>query len=444
MIGYLLLLCAASPALPPVEAELLTQMDAKIAAAKTLRIEFEIWGEGDKPEMKGSLAIAERNRLRYELQFRGEAQPPGVLVGDGKRLSFAFPDKAEILPMPDWYTEAVKSWLGRGGTYLSMWKVSRYLSRTPAGKAPGPDNGPRLSNVRLLPDEEIKGVKCRVVGYDLAGEKDDLPDAHGRVWIDPKTRLPVQRELNFGFGFPGTGRKVRPTTAVHTKFEIDPKLDDRLFELPGEADLLLAQMDARIRAAKSLRIEFVITKGTEKRDRVMKGSLMLASRNRFRIESNADGESAVTVSDGKRMVTTGTGKKDEDAVPDWHNEVLKSWLGRGGTCLSVMAVGRWEERTTGKRPGAADGPVVTKAKLLPDEEVDGVKARVVEYDLIWTGPPSDLGEARVRVWLDSKTLLPLRRKMTIRDGLLEGNWTAVHTKFELDPKLNDKLFELPK
>lgn len=228
----LILSGAVLPILSLAAEALLREMDAKITAAKTLRIEFELWGEGDKPWVKGSLAIAERNRIRCELQFRNEPQPTAVLVGDGKRRSIVSGDKAEILPMPDWYTEVVKSWLGRGGTYLSLWKVEQFRARTPVGKKPGPGSGPKLSNVRLMPDEEVNGVKCRVVGYDLAGEKDDLPDAHGRVWIDPKTKLPVRRELDFGFGVPGARTKARPSTAVHTKFEIDPKLDDKLFEIP--------------------------------------------------------------------------------------------------------------------------------------------------------------------------------------------------------------------
>jgi outer membrane lipoprotein-sorting protein len=93
-----------------------------------------------------------------------------------------------------------------------------------------------VSNVKLLPDEEVGGVKARVVAYDLTWKAFGTPDTvKMRVWIDPKTKLPLRRTMTVklpAVGQPGAGVKDAVYTAVHKKFEINPKLDDKLFELP--------------------------------------------------------------------------------------------------------------------------------------------------------------------------------------------------------------------
>lgn len=237
MIAYTLTLVAALLPTRPGEAEtLLREMDAKLTGAKTLRIEFEVWrGTGETGELRveGALLLAERNRFRYEVRYQGEAQRR-VSVSDGKReMALIAPDrKPEFVPLRGWDNAVLKSWLGRGGVLVATYQLA-------SGKKPGPDDGPRTSNVRLLPDETAGGVRYRVVGYDLTWDKEPVLDARVRVWIDPETKLPVRREVAFRrspipAGAPHTGgvREGERLTAIHNKFEIDPKLDDELFELP--------------------------------------------------------------------------------------------------------------------------------------------------------------------------------------------------------------------
>jgi outer membrane lipoprotein-sorting protein len=213
----------------------------------------------------------------------------------------------------------------------------------------------------------------------------------------------------------------------------------------GEAELLLHQMDETIRAAKTLRIEFEIT-GTEHESWFpLRGSLVLADRNRYRFEwRTTGGPEDLTVGDGERIGTRGLLKfrgPEFRPQPDWHNEVLRSWLGRGGTVMSALVM-EVLKTADGRVPGPGVGPCTSKARLLPDEEVNGVKARVVEYDLTWPRllPADPSKPIKVRVWIDPKTKLPIRRSMA--DGT--HRFTATHTKFELNPKLDDVLFVLPK
>jgi outer membrane lipoprotein-sorting protein len=458
-----LILSAALLSAPPDDAEaLLRAVDVKIAAAKTLRIEFELrMPDGPERSQAGELVLADRNRFRVEFWY-DDPRKLGIMVGNGKRAWLIGPDKtsAEATPYPDWHNEVLRSWLARGGTYASLLAVS-FRSRD---QKPGPADGPRAANARLLPDEEVRGVKCRVVGYDLTwperrspdGRSRELspPDARVRVWIDPKTTLPVRREMTWPSPL---GRGFVTWVATHTRFDIDPQLDDGLFEKPTEADLLLARMDATIRNARSLRMEVTITSPGGLPPLPARGSVVLDDRNRFRLElALADDTPKTTwiaVADGKAMVGVGgSGPVPvppylKGLVPAWHNDVLRRWLGKGGTMFSVQAMAWYLQRAKGKEPGPEVGPFVSKSRLLPDEEIGGTKARVVEYDLTWKGVWDVTGEptpVKVRVSIDPKTSLPVRRTVDWGPRSYLSDFTATHTRTEIDPKLDDKLFELPK
>jgi outer membrane lipoprotein-sorting protein len=224
--------------------------------------------------------------------------------------------------------------------------------------------------------------------------------------------------------------------------------------VPGEAELLLRAVDARIAAAKSLRIEFVIDSRTF--GRFTRGSVLLADGNRFRQEMKTLWlPPTLVIGDGKGVFARpAAGAADaafpSDSEPDWHNAVLQSWLGRGGTFLARAAVSERIGKHAAGRPGPSDGPRTSNAMLLPDETVNGAPARVVEYDLVWPLLPKEFAGGKVRVWIDAKTKLPLRRTLVLAQPMvLEGKpvedvLTATHTKFEIDPKLDAGLFELPK
>ena len=83
---------------------------------------------------------------------------------------------------------------------------------------------------------------------------------------------------------------------------------------------------------------------------------------------------------------------------------------------------------------------MSNGRLLPEEKLNGVKVRVVEYDLGWPTMLDKVDFAKVRVWIDPNSKLPLRRTMTFQLGKEEKVYTAAHTKFELDPALDDKFF----
>jgi hypothetical protein len=131
-------------------------------------------------------------------------------------------------------------------------------------------------------------------------------------------------------------------------------------------------------------------------------------------------------------------------MPEWFGETLRAWLGRGGTYVSTAKALEYSDNPEVSRPGKEEGPRVSNAQLMPDEKVGGVTAKVIDYDLAWERLPTTANTARVRVWIDPATKLPLKRTMTFPVGAKGESFTAVHTKFEVDPKVDDTLFRLPK
>jgi outer membrane lipoprotein-sorting protein len=73
-----------------------------------------------------------------------------------------------------------------------------------------------------------------------------------------------------------------------------------------------------------------------------------------------------------------------------------------------------------------------------DEKVGGHEAKVVSFR---AGIKETKDAPAVTVWIDSKTLLPLKRVIVSKSA---GTLTEEYSEFTLDPKIGAKAFELPK
>ena len=215
---------------------------------------------------------------------------------------------------------------------------------------------------------------------------------------------------------------------------------------PSDAEKLLGEVDAKLTAARTLRIEFEIRRADPKKadEQPLKGALVLGTGNRVRFDMSG-WLTASAVSDGKQLATVvvNPAERKVQATPEWFGETLRAWLGRGGTYVATARILEFAADPEVSRPGTEDGPRVSNAKLMPDEKVGDVTARVIDYDLSWERLPTASSTARVRVWIDPETKLPIRRTMTFPVGAKGESFTATHTKVEVDPKLDDKLFRLP-
>jgi hypothetical protein len=220
--------------------------------------------------------------------------------------------------------------------------------------------------------------------------------------------------------------------------------------VPGEAEQLLREVDAKIIAAQSLRVEYTLTVGQD--EPFGRGSIVLAERNRFRLEEWMGDSpfSTLVVSDGSRLgLWEGSHRVRMPSrmhPPDWHNDVLQSWLVRGGAYLSVGAVSALAEEFE-KRPGPGEGPRTSHATRLPDIVVNGDAARVVEYDLSWRKAPvipSWRGAAKARLAIDADRKVPISRSMLLQMERSKETLTVNYTRFDINPKLDEKLFEVPR
>jgi outer membrane lipoprotein-sorting protein len=223
---FLAAVCSAPPANGE---EVLQEMDRAILAAKTLRIEFEVTqevGGQTRPLASGVVRLADRNRFRTEVDYPSDGRPRReVTICDGTTaVRLSGPSPAELKPgkrraVPPWYVAAVRERLGRGGTVLATELVWQHAT-DPKAERPGPELAFETGRAALGTPEKVGGVDCWVVEYDLtvAGVS-----AKSRVWVAPKTGLPVRRRVEaLGNVF----------TATHSAFVVDEKMEDKMFELP--------------------------------------------------------------------------------------------------------------------------------------------------------------------------------------------------------------------
>ena len=217
---------------------------------------------------------------------------------------------------------------------------------------------------------------------------------------------------------------------------------------PPKGDQVLEALDKKITAAKTLRIEFAVNQEAGGLTHLIaSGVVRVADRNRFRTEIDffSDGRKGheVTICDGTTAVKlTGPSpaelrQAEKRTVPKWYTAALLERLGRGGTFVTVELM--WQHATDPKAAGPS--PALTfrtdNVTLGTPEKVKDVECTVVNYDLTGgeAGPT-----AKTRTWIARKTGLPIRRRMEIQGNV----FTATHSAFALDEKVDDKLFVLPK
>jgi WD40 repeat protein/outer membrane lipoprotein-sorting protein len=218
----------------------------------------------------------------------------------------------------------------------------------------------------------------------------------------------------------------------------------------NEADKLFRAMEKKITETKALKVVALVeTRGDAKE---MAGSykslLLLANDNKARLKvSGVDfGEARQweMVSNGKqvklRPYSIGVPElsKEQATLPTPKN--LHAYLATRVSRLGVFLTSPWGR------------PVFLFAEAAPDigsdiwgfetgtaEKVGGRDAKVVRFKRNLTGIRSK--DADFTVWIDSKTLLPLKR-VIVPDTTSKGSITEIYEEFTLDPKIDAGAFEL--
>jgi outer membrane lipoprotein-sorting protein len=214
-----------------------------------------------------------------------------------------------------------------------------------------------------------------------------------------------------------------------------------------EAEKLFRTFEKKLAAAKAVRIALEGTAaGIEDVPGVIKykGTMVIADGNkaRFEMEVEMEGKKQKSriFSDGTKMV----GHLFEDNGPPRNTpkkffEETIIFFKHGGPVAGHVFSGE----------GAGVRSVATfKAsafKLGTKEKIGKREAQVVEYKLTLVNAPKEEAKLSLseKLWLDVETSLPLKRVFT---GKLKKEFTYSenYPEFALDPKLDAKLFELPK
>jgi outer membrane lipoprotein-sorting protein len=209
----------------------------------------------------------------------------------------------------------------------------------------------------------------------------------------------------------------------------------------NEAETLFCAMEKKIQAAKAFRVAFTVEITADEEERVgrFEGSLLLTNDNKGRmVISEIGGQSRKweLVSDGKRVRSEGA---TSETPKNFHGpaSIFVSRLGVFPTFPGipfVIAEADKVSKVEGSKLDAWD------FKAGAAEKIGGRDARVVRFKV---GEKGDRDAVAVTLWIDSKTLLPLKRVVvpTPRSAAVV---TERYKQFTLDPKIKARAFGLPK
>lgn len=230
MILSLVVVYAAPPALAQESSEaekLFRKMEKNLAAAKSVRVAFEGTAEGIADvrgtlKYKGTLVLAAGNKARLDLDAEaGGKKRPMSLRSDGAKMT----DDGGTANTPEHLFEEMIGFLKHGG-YMAGYVFS---SSDAGGKRSVA--ALKASGFRLGDKEKVGKREAQLIEYQLALEKapEDAPklSLSEKLWLDAETNLPLKRVLS--------GKlmdKEFKYTETYSEFALNPKVDDKVFELP--------------------------------------------------------------------------------------------------------------------------------------------------------------------------------------------------------------------
>jgi outer membrane lipoprotein-sorting protein len=207
-----------------------------------------------------------------------------------------------------------------------------------------------------------------------------------------------------------------------------------------DPEKMLRDMEQKIRKAKAMKLVLEAEDKSGQKVRKLSGSVVLAEGNKVRMEvtqTTADKkETWKFICNGKQAVGDGgpftTDGKVMDVPREGLNDVFVPMIARCGfSVLLGPGLGVGEKFDIDKV--APLGGVT----LGPREKVGTREAQVVRFR-------TKLKErVAITVWIDPKTLLPIKRllKWEIKDGAV---LTETYSEHAVEPKIDAKVFELPK
>lgn len=227
---------------------------------------------------------------------------------------------------------------------------------------------------------------------------------------------------------------------LEIKFTATPENDKQA----ADPEKLYRTMEKTVRAAKSLHVALDSDVDSQTMKGTAKATIYAAQGNKSRLEIDfemdgkadkllflTDGKAGYTKQGDNGTLVVNPKKAAEQAklVP-----VMMARIGFTGARM-LIAVKQGEEKEIDFDKDA----LVTNFKLGAKEMVGAKTAQVVTHQLDFDGTT-----AKMSVWIDTKTHLPLKRVLTAEQAGQMFRITETYSTFAIDPKLDAKLFEIPK
>ena len=208
----------------------------------------------------------------------------------------------------------------------------------------------------------------------------------------------------------------------------------------AEAQALFTKMSDTLAAAPALHIE--------SRSSIYDTShevtwLFIRSGNRVRIQGTPTGNLLHTliISDGDRLLVSPYPNQYNQEIGDapyTYGKDAVRWFTQIGSTTQLALRGN---------SGARGRTLVRGLKFGENDQGEGRATRELRYRIGWQGTDA---EYEVRLWVDAKTLLPVKRvvrslfkwaPVSDREGSIQG-FDETYTRITLDGKIDPALFEI--
>lgn len=214
-----------------------------------------------------------------------------------------------------------------------------------------------------------------------------------------------------------------------------------LAQQPKDAKDWFEQMEKKVQSAKSVKVVSTVSlEGAAKVDGEM--TVVMAEGNKLNMKASskvpgqATGDYDKVISDGKKAATD-TSKKPgfnfRDTEKDLNSKCV-SLLLRAAVFTAV------DELTMPNSQPKIEDLTLNNWKKGATEKVGRQTAQIIEYDCNIKNVPVPL---KCKMWIDTETMLPLKRTLVVGGGGMEFRYTEVFNEFTINQKVDDKSFQLP-
>jgi hypothetical protein len=206
----------------------------------------------------------------------------------------------------------------------------------------------------------------------------------------------------------------------------------------NEAETLFKKMEEKLLAAKTIHVTLKGVMAQEGMKIGLTTELHLGEKNQacdeFTLKNGRRELTGRCVSDGRKIAVLAIDGKVDPArdAPETLGRLLRARFARAGVTAATEALqlDRIAKQDSATTIGVSD------FKLGDKDKVQDRDARKIDYKMTKAGEP----DRQVTIWIDSATLLPLKRVITRAIVSL----TEEYTVLEVDGNIDPAKFELPK